>query len=387
MTGRLRIDFEALTANYDLFRAAAAAGHETGAVVKANGYGVGMAAVALRLHSAGCRSFFVATLDEALTLRKVLAEDASTAAADAGEAQGHPPGDGVDRELEIYFFEGVTDAAAAAEAAQHDLIPVLNDLAQVALWVSHRQRPAALHVDTGMTRLGVMSTALATTDPASDELVDGALASLKLALLMSHFACADDPDHPMNAAQLARFEALRPRFPGIRTSLGNSAACLTGPEWQGQLGRPGIGLYGGNPFARRPSPVRPVAALEGQVLQIKEAPAGTTVGYGASRRLETATRLAVIGIGYEDGVPWSLSDCGVMAVGEARCPILGRISMDSTVIDATAAPSLKVGDWVQCYGDLLGVDEVAATAGTFAYELLTRAGNRLPRVPSALGCL
>ncbi|MEM8767142.1 MAG: alanine racemase [Pseudomonadota bacterium] len=376
MTGRLRIDLEALTANYELFRSAAAPGHETGAVVKANGYGVGMTAAALRLHQAGCRSFFVATLDEALDLRAALDQAAAPVT-----AQSLSPGERSGPATDVYFFEGVTGADAAAAAAAHDVIPILNDLAQVALWIPHRERPAALHIDTGMTRLGVMSDELT----AALSMSSSGLEALNLTLLMSHFACADDPQHPMNAAQLKRFEALRANFPGIRTSLGNSAACLTGPEWQGQLGRPGIGLYGGNPFAEGPSPVRPVAALEGQVLQLKEAPAGTTVGYSASRRLDAPARLAVVGIGYEDGVPWSLSDCGVMAAGEARCPILGRISMDSTVIDTSAATALKVGDWVQCYGDLLSVDEVAAAAGTFAYELLTRAGNRLARVPATLG--
>jgi alanine racemase len=173
------------------------------------------------------------------------------------------------------------------------------------------------------------------------------------------------------------------RFPGVRTSIGNSAGWLNGI--QVDLARPGIGLYGGNPFSGRSNPLQPVAALQGRVLQIHTVRPGESVGYSASWVAEAETRVAAIGLGYADGLPRHLSGTGEMALEDGRrCSILGRVSMDTTMIDVSAAPEVSLGDWVECFGANLDVDEVADRAGTLGYELLTRVGSRVPRVPGPL---
>jgi len=341
---RLLVDLEALAANYGLFTAAAR-GRVTGAVVKANGYGVGADHAAARLTAAGCRSFFVATVEESLALRASL---------------GAAP--------EIFVLEG-PDVDSADALAAADITPVLNHAGQLDVWRRHPQRSVAVHVDTGMSRLGF------------DADVDaGDFDGLRISLLMTHLACADEPDHPLNGVQLARFRAVVARFPGVRTSIGNSAGCLTGADRQGDLGRPGIGLFGGNPFVNRTNPCRPVAALQGRVLQVKTLRAGESVGYGASCVLDRATTVAVIGLGYADGVSRRLSGRGSLFLAGAPRPILGRVSMDLTVVDVTGVEGVAPGDWAECFGGQLSIDDAASTADTMAYTLLTGVSARVPRL-------
>jgi alanine racemase len=350
---RLLVDLEALAANYQVFQAASRANDQArvGGVVKANAYGIGANAAVETLQRRGCSSFFVATLDEALSLKSRLAPEA-----------------------ELFVFEGA-DARNAAEFAGNGVIPVLNDPEQLSAWQRHRDHPAAIHFDTGMARLGFA----ADTAP-------GLFAGFNLALVMTHLACADTPEHPQNARQAGLFERIAAGFPGIRTSIGNSAGWLIGPPYQGDLGRPGIGLYGGNPFAHRPSPVAAVASLQGRILQLRSLAAGEAVGYGGSWVAERETRIAAVGLGYADGLPRHLSGVGEMALadGGRRCRILGRVSMDTTVIDVSSAPEAGVGDWVEAYGRHISVDEAAERAGTLSYELLTGVGARVPRVAGAL---
>ncbi len=368
MNRRLLVDLEALAANYRTFTAASAAGSSplrshsdlpaVGGVVKANGYGIGAGPALQRLLAAGCRSFFVATLDEALSLQDELAQFAAENADEAAP--------------ELFIFDGV-DAHSAAETASAGLIPIINDEAQLAAWQPHAKAPAALHFDTGMHRLGLPP------DTHAER-----FAGLNVSLVMTHLACADEPDHPMNGRQVQAFAEIVQRYPGQRTSIGNSAGWLSGI--QGDLGRPGIGLYGGNPFSDRVSPMQPVAALQGRILQVRTVQAGETVGYSGSWTATSETRIAAVGIGYADGVPRHLSGAGEMALGAGqRCPIIGRVSMDTTVLDVSAAGQVQVGDWAECFGVHIPVDEAAARAGTLGYELLTRVGSRVPRVPSALG--
>jgi len=340
---RLLVDLDALAANYGVF-VAAAGGRAVAAVVKANGYGAGADAAALRLQHAGCRSFFVATVDEALSLRKALGPDP-----------------------EIFALEG-PEAASADALAGSAITPVLNHPGQRQLWRRKQGLPAAVHVDSGMGRLG-FDTDVDIAD------FDG----MPLSLLMTHLACADEPAHPQNAIQLRRFAAVVARFPGIRTSIGNSAGCLTEAARQGDLGRPGIGLFGGNPFIDRPNPCRPVAALQGRVLQVKTLPAGASVGYGASCVLERPASVAVVALGYADGVSRHLSGRGSLFLGGGRRPILGRVSMDMTVVDVTGVDGVKPGDWAECFGAQLPIDEAALDADTMAYTLLTGVGARVPR--------
>ncbi len=347
MSARLRIDLGALTANYRVFQRAAEPGSAAG-VVKADGYGLGAPQVGVALWQAGCRDFFVATAAEGVRLRSALPE------------------------ARIFVFEGALDDSVAALAGAA-LVPVLNHPAQAALWRRDGgDRPCAVHVDTGMHRLGFPPDTSAET-----------FAGLHLELLMTHLACADEPGHPMNRRQLEAFAAARSRLPGVPVSIGNSAATLSGTEWAGDLARPGIGLYGGNPFVSASSPVAPVATLEGRVLQVRRVAAGESVGYGATYTARSAAEIAVVGLGYGDGLPRLLSNRGEAALAGRRCPIVGRVSMDLTAIDVTglgAAP----GDWVEFLGATVTVDEVAAWAGTIPYEVLTGLGHRpLRRYQSA----
>lgn len=326
---RLIVDLDALAANYRKFRDNASGG--SAAVVKANAYGLGMEPVACRLAAEGCRQFFVATEAEGRALRRIL-PDAGT--------------------FDIFVFSGVVDGA--------DLIPVVNHADQM------RSGPVALHVDTGMHRLGF------------DEFDAGSIpVDTEVRLLMTHLACADTPDHPLNADQIARFQAFAARFPGVPTSVANSAAILTGVEG---IGRPGIGLYGGNPYVAQDNPMRCVATLEGEVLQVRKTPAGVSVGYGATHVTQHDTLIAVVGMGYADGVPRALSNRGHVALGKIRAPIIGRVSMDLTLVDVTAMPSVQPGDWIEIFGHSVGIDEVAAWAGTISYEILTGVGNRVSRL-------
>ena len=340
MTVRLRIDLHALTANYRALCEAAAGA--VGAVVKADAYGLGAAAVGRTLAAAGCGHFFVARASEGVALRRALAEP------------------------KIHVLEGVFPETLEA-LLEHGLNPVLNTLEQLALWTTSRPGPATVHVDTGMQRLGLpFEAALETLDRTEVE------------LLVTHLACADVPEHPLNASQAVRIGRLREHFSGIPLSIGNSAGILNGADFGCDLARPGIGLYGGNPWARRPNPMRPVATLEAQVVQMRMVGTGEAIGYGASWTAKRPTTAAVLGIGYADGLPRLLSNRGAVAANNRRCPVLGRVSMDLTAIDA-ADTGLAVGDWVEVFGPNLPVDEVAAWANTIAYEILTGIAGRVER--------
>ncbi len=342
MTSRLIIDLAALTANFALFRRAAAPG-EAAAVVKADGYGLGARPVAGALWSAGCRRFFVATVAEGVALRQALPKAV------------------------VHVLEGAR-RDTVAELIGADLIPVLNHPGQLDAWRrAAGRRPAAVHVDTGMHRLGFEPT-----------LEGSDFRGVQVALLMTHLARADEPDHPMNRLQLERLARVRRGFPGVPVSIGNSAGVLQGSSMTGDIGRPGIGLYGGNPFLTAPSPVRPVVTLQGRILQLRTVPAGDTIGYGATFTAAAPMRVAVVGLGYGDGLPRLVSNRGFAALGGRRCPIVGRVSMDLTVIDVTSATA-RLDDWVEFFGPTVLVDEVAQWADTIAYEVLTGIGPRPAR--------
>jgi alanine racemase len=343
VSGRLRIDLDALAANYRMFQAAAAPADAAG-VVKADAYGLGAIPVARRLWREGCRRYFVATAAEGAALRAGLPD------------------------ARIYVFEGVEpDTAGTLLAA--DLVPVLNHEGQLDCWrAAAPGRSAAVLFDTGMHRLGFGWDAPATT-------FDG----VPLELLMTHLACADEPGHPLNRLQIERFAAIRARHPGVPASIGNSAGALGVVGAAAELCRPGIGLFGGNPFSDRVNPMATVATLEGRVLQVRTVPAGEAVGYGASFRARGAVTLAIVGLGYADGLPRLLSNRGMAWVAGERRPIVGRVSMDLTVVDVTGL-SVTVGDWVEFFGPRIPLDEVAGWAGTIGYELLTRLGPRLERI-------
>jgi alanine racemase len=342
-TGRLTVDLAALRSNYQTLSEAAAPGR-CGAVVKANAYGLGVAPVVERLVQSGCNVFFVATLEEGIRVR-ACAPLAS-----------------------IFVFAGA-DAHSATGLVEADLTPMLNAAFQIEHWQG-RSRPAAIHVDTGMGRLGFP------WEKVRPNLFEG----LDITLLATHLACADEPDHPLNALQVDRFTKVAARFPGVATSIGNSAGTLSGATSRGDLCRPGIALYGGNPFLDRPNPMSAVVTLEARILQVREVEAGATIGYGATHVARTSGLIATIGIGYADGLPRRVSNRGEVVVAKQRAAIVGRVSMDLTTVDISKIkPTPEVGDWVEVLGQSIGVDELAAWAKTIGYEVLTGLSERAVR--------
>ena len=338
---RLIVDLRALRANY---RRIADAAPNAGAVVKADGYGLGAVRVLQALRREGCADFFVATLDEGIELRDAAPEP------------------------RIHVFSGPLDDADAATMAERRLTPVLNDSAQVERWRKHGRRlPAGVHVDTGMNRLGLPC------DHAQPE----AFSDIHVEVLLSHLANADDPSHPMNARQVERFKAVAARFPEAKTSLGNSAGALTGAF--SDLPRPGIALYGGSPFAAPRSPMQVVATLEARVIALRTVGAGQPVGYGGDYVTDGETRIAVLGIGYADGIPSRLPGAEA-AYLDVRLPVVARVSMDMMHVDASAvAERIDVGDWVQIFGRAVRVQEVAMWGNTIDYQVLSCIGARVRR--------
>ena len=255
---------------------------------------------------------------------------------------------------------------------------------QAAFWCSNADgRPYALHVDTGMNRLGLTPEQAVRHSESS---------APTPCLVMSHFACADEPAHPLNSRQMEVFAGLQDCFPAADMSLANSAGIHLGPDAHHDLTRPGIALYGGAPVTGAVTPMRPVVTAEAQVLVVRQARAGETVSYGAAHTLTRGSRIAVCGVGYADGFHRSASGAGVPlrsavskgalgAVGGMRVPVIGKITMDLTMFDVTDLPegSVKAGDWIELLGPNISLQEAATAAGTIGYELLTSLGRRYAR--------
>jgi alanine racemase len=352
---RLTVDLGAIRDNYlDLRTRLGYAA--CGAVVKADGYGLGAAKIAPVLERAGCRLFFVAHLDEAIALRASLA-----ASSVIHILNGVPPGAEPD--------------CVAAKA-----IPVLNSLEQLTAWrrtaaILGRRLPATIQVDSGMARLGL---SVGEVEQITDDAP--AFEGLDLQLIMSHLACADEPDHPANEAQRKTFEAMRARLPAAPASLANSAGIFLGSAYHFDLARPGAALYGISPTPGRPNPMRAVLQLSAKVIQVRELAAGAAVGYGYSFRATSAVRIATISLGYADG--WHRNTgIGAAAFFQGiRLPFAGRVSMDSITLDVSALPAtLTAGSFVDLIGDRQTVADVARLAGTIDYEILTGLGRRFER--------
>ena len=351
----LTVDLDAIVANWRMLREKTAPA-ECAAVVKADSYGLGVEPVARALAAAGCASFFVATIDEGLQLRALLPDAA------------------------IFVLSGLVGGEAEAEAAK--LIPVLNSLEQIAAWSAQASRrgktlPAALHLDTGMTRLGLE---VAEIDRLADD--PARLAGIRTELVMSHFACADEPDDAMNAAQIERFQRLSARLPvTARRSISASSGIFLGRHAHFDLVRPGAALYGLNPCPGTANPMAPVVRLTAEILQIRDVDTPMTVGYGATHRVTQPGRTATAAVGYADGYLRSLGNRGHGIIKGERVPVVGRISMDLTCFDISALPSGSVapGDRVELIGPGHGADELAAEAGTIGYEILTSLGHRAIR--------
>lgn len=356
--GILTIDLGALTNNWrDIAGRVAPA--ECAAVVKADAYGTGLETTGEALWEAGARTFFVALLSEGRRLRQRL-PDAT-----------------------IYVLNGLF---AGTEEAYRDfrLRPVLGSLAEIELWSAccaeaGRKLPAAVHVDTGMNRLGLAPAEAVGLAETREEI------GFELALLMSHLACADTPGHPLTARQLEDFRALVQLFPGVPASLANSAGSLSGPDFHFDMVRPGIALYGGLARADLP-PLRPVVKLELRVSQVRDVHEGESIGYGAAATASSQRRIAIVAAGYADGIPRLAGSSDVRPGAEAivagtRCPLIGRISMDLMAIDITALPddAVEAGDLVTLLGGGIGVDELARHGETIGYEILTSLGRRFHR--------
>lgn len=354
--GLLTVDLAALAANWRLL-ASKAVGAECAAVVKADAYGVGAEPTVRTLGEAGCKTFFVATAGE-------------------GEsARAYAP-----RSI-LYVLEGLAPGGAR-RLADAGLRPVLASIAEVQEWAAFARAvggrpPAALQFDTGMNRLGLSA--------GEAPLAAAVAQDFEISLVMSHFVCAQWPDDPRNARQIAAFEIARRHFPGIPASLCNSSGIFLAQRPHLDLLRPGYALYGGNPTPLSPNPMRPVARLEASILATRSIQPGESVGYDATWTAQRPTRLATIGVGYGDGLPVSASAASgaprEAIVGGRRCPFVGRVSMDFIVLDVTDAPdeAAQRGATVELLGDTIGVDELAARSGTIGYEILTRLGRRYER--------
>jgi alanine racemase len=356
----LIIDLDKIRNNYATLQGLCA-GHEVGAVVKADGYGLGARQVAIALAQAGARTFFAAQLDEALAVRRVLDEQVP--------------------DCRVFVLNGLV-AGAAGEYRAARLQPVLNSLGEIEDWSAfNRQRdltlPAAVQVDTGMARLGLPDDELDAL-AAAPERFDG----WEISLIMSHLACADTPAHPLNAEQLARFRGALARLPRARASLANSSGIFLGPGYLFDLARPGAALYGVNPTPAQPNPMSQVVRLQARILQVRQIDAPRSVGYGAAHRIEGPSRIATVGVGYADGYPRSLSGRATAWIEGREVPIVGRISMDLTTIDvsSTATEDVGVGGLVDLICPHGGVDRLASEAGTIGYEILTSLGCRYHRV-------
>lgn len=340
-TGSLKIDLDALAANWRALDARSAAHVETGAVVKADGYGLGTARVARALARAGARRFFVAVAEEGAALREVLGRGPEILV-----LGGHMAGD--------------TDMIGDL-----DLIPMLNSIEQLTRhFEALPGRAFGIQLDTGLNRLGL--------EPAEWAAVAAMVLEAGPALLMSHLASADEPESPQNAAQLAAFLDMTNGC-DVPRSLAATGGTLLGPDYHFELTRPGIGLYGGAPFTE----ASPVARLSLPVIQTRLVAPGESVGYNATWTAETETRVATLSAGYADGVLRALTGSGALYADGVRCPMIGRVSMDLITCDISALQDTPQAMDLLCPEQT--VDMVAEAAGTIGYEILTALGARYTR--------
>lgn len=354
----LTIDLDALSDNFAHYQSLAF-GAEVAGVVKANAYGLGLAPVVRAMAAAGCKTFFVTNANEGMALRALLPEAA------------------------IYLVNGLPAGAGPAARAAN-LRPCLGSLVELAEWsresdIAGHPLPAALHFDTGMNRLGF--DAKETTHLLAQR---DAIKNIDVSLIMSHLACADEPDHSLNKIQLERFTKIAAAFPDTPKSLANSAGVLLGAEYCFDLVRPGYGMFGGAPVGGRKSPFLSVVTAQARVLQVRNVGPGEAAGYGASWQAEGPRRLATLSMGYADGYDRTLSsNAGAARVYIAGhfAPLAGRISMDLLMVDITALPADAVqrGDLAELIGPHISLEEVAARAGTIGYEVLTSLGDRYIR--------
>lgn len=357
--GTLTIDLKALADNYRHFQSITDKNCMIAGIIKANAYGLGAIEVFDALIALNCPQFFVATLDEALKLRR---HNEDTDIAVLGG-----------------LFTGVEDTYTA-----HNITPVLNTPHDIKSWAAMATKadkalPAFIHFDTGMNRLGLSA------DEAQDLIDDqSVLEGIDVQAMMSHFACADDHTHPYTQDQAEQFAAITAHFPHIKKSLANSSGLFADKAYHYDMARPGYALYGGNPTPHLDNPMKPVAHLKTRVLQVRECKKGQSIGYGASHVFEKNTRTATVALGYADGFLRSHSSYphkpnAKLYFDDTPCDVIGRVSMDLVTVDISNAPSLMQGDWMEVLGHNQGVDDLADASGTIGYEILTSLGGRYKR--------
>ena len=358
----LEINLDALRANWAKLNDVAARA-ECAGVVKADAYGLGLEQVAGALLREGCRTFFVATVHEGRRLRAV------------------------DPSAVIYVLDGLLPGAEAHYAG-FDLRPVLSSIGEIRDWerfcqAENRKRPAAIHFDTGMNRLGLPADEIDALVEATDRPLD----LFAVTLLMTHLLNADVPADPHNRRQLEAFERALTRLPKAPASLANSGGTFLGPAYHFDLVRPGIALYGGRAFEGAPNPMQPVVQLKARILQVRTVSPGETVGYGATYEAKTPTRVATIACGYADGFLRALSGSHehpgpIGYVADFPVRIIGRVSMDLITLNVTDVPESLIhrGAWVELMGERVTVDDLTDRAGTIGYELLSRLSNRVHRI-------
>jgi alanine racemase len=359
-TGVLTVDLDAIVANWRKLEKTAVPA-ECAGVVKADAYGCGTGPVARALAGAGCKTFFVASLDEAVAARAAVPQAALYVL------------DG--------FFQNCGDAYARIDAR-----PVIGDLNELAEWDVFCRRSgwtggAAIHIDTGMNRLGLTLAEAQGIIPRINAGDHG------ITLVMSHLACAELLNHPLNARQLASFRDIASLFAGVPASLSNSSGAFLGAQFQFDMVRPGAALYGINPTPEADNPMQPVVDLKARIVQIRNVDKGETVGYGGTWTARRPTKLAIVSAGYADGYfrAGSSNDgtrgAEVVVAGK-RCPVAGRVSMDLIAVDVTDLDksAARRGHMVTLIGEGITVDELAHHFGTIGYEVLTSLGPRYARV-------
>ncbi len=352
LTSRLTVNLTAIANNWRSL----AATHQgpTAAVVKADAYGLGATEIAPHLHQAGARFFFVAHLGEALALRPHLP------AAPIGVLNGFDPSE-------------------AGGYTTHHLVPVLGNLPEIKAYQAHAAHcghalPAILHIDTGLNRLGLSPAELGQIAETP-----GLLAGIAWAYAMTHLVSAESPADPINARQLAAFNAACARLPAMPRSIANSSGIYLGADFRSDLARPGAALYGINPTPQAQNPMQTVLRLTAPVLQIRDIAKGEGVGYNSAWRATRPTRVATVAYGYADGYHRGASNRAEAAFDGARLPLIGRVSMDLTTFDATDQPTLRPGDHLELIGPAIPPDEVAGWANTNGYEILTSLKHRANR--------
>jgi alanine racemase len=350
----LTVSLSAITANYQLLRERFA-GRECGAVVKANAYGLGAEEVATALAAAGCTTFFVATLEEGIALRHPLPNH------------------------KIVVFHGVGEGEALAYAC-HKLIPCLNSHEQIRRWhevaMQHPECTSILHIDTAMARLGLTRHEWHALAEEPDT-----IAECRVGAIMSHLACASEPEHPINEEQHQLFEEAKARFPELPTSFVNSAGIFLEPKFHCDLARPGCSLYGITPNAALPNPMNQVAELSAPIIQLRLLDRAQSIGYGATEKRPEGARLAPVAIGYADGIFRSLTGKLKGYIGEYEVPLMGRVTMDMLTFDVSTVPEGLVNEIgrITLIGAGQTVDDVAAMADTIGYEVFCRLGTRVKR--------